>query len=206
MREIYGLGVKERSMRGVSLKSVLMGGVVLTALLLTGCGLQVREVTLLENVEVPTLETLGQDADPGWVDYLDGQDYELSEEFCGLAQVKEDLQNMLPGFLANIITVQSVSVVSLDFEAQAGNFNSINELDTVLTVDDEYYMFYTGIREEGLGDGVSLKPKPALNLADSINNGDCINAYLRISGQLPETALRFNVVVRYRATLGLSLF
>lgn len=190
-------------MRGVSLKSVLTIGVMFTALMLTGCGLQVREVALLENVEVPTLETLGQDADPGWVDYLDGQDYELTEEFCGLADVKEELQGRLPGFLANIIKIHSVKVVSIDFEAAEGNFSSITELDTVLTVDDEYYSFYTGVRPEGLGDGARLKPDPPLDLVDAINDGDCINAYLRISGQLPENALRFNVVLRYRLSLGL---
>ena len=63
--------MKEQSMRGVSLKSVLVSGVVFAALMLTGCGLQVREITLLENIEVPTLETLGEDADPGWIEYLD---------------------------------------------------------------------------------------------------------------------------------------
>ena len=193
-------------MCGVSLKNVVLSGVVLAVLMMTGCGLQVREVTLLDNVDVPSREAIGQDADPGWIEFLDGQDYELTEEFCELAQVKEDLQNMLPGFLENLISIKSVKVVSVDFEAQEGNFDSINELDTVLTVDDVFYSFYTGVRPEGLGEGARLKPEPALDLADAINDGDCISAYLRISGQLPENTLKFNVILRYRARLGLSLF
>lgn len=183
-----------------------MSVVVLSALALTGCGLQVREVTLLENVEVPTLEALGADADPGWVAYLEGQDYELAEEFCDLNKVQEELTNSLPAFLAKRIKVRSVKVASLEFVAQEGNFNSINELDTVLTVDGEYYRFGTGVRPDGLGENVTVNPDPALNLADAINDGACINTYVRISGKLPTSVLKFNVVVHYRLRLGLSIF
>lgn len=193
-------------MHGVSLKTVLVSGVMMAALMLTGCGLQVRSVTLLENVEVPTLAALGEDADPGWVEYLEGQDYEITEEFCDLNQVQEELTNLLPAFIANRIAVRSVRVVALEFEAQEGNFSSINELDTVLTVDEEYYSFYSGVRPEGLGNSVKLRPKPGLNLADAINDNECVKTYVRISGKLPEEALRFNVVLRYRLRLGFSLF
>jgi len=193
-------------MRVISAKSVMMSVVVLAALMMSGCGLQVRSITLLEDVEVPTLETLGEDADPGWVEYLEGQDYEMSEELCDLAQVQQELENLLPSFLAKRVKVRSVKVVSVDFEAAEGDFSSFNELDTVLTVDDVHYMFYTGVRPEGLGNSVRLKPEPPLNLADAINNGECVKTYLRISGTLPKKALRFNVVLRYRVRLGFSLF
>ena len=193
-------------MHGISLRTVVMSVVVLSALVLTGCGLQVRNVTLLESVEVPTLEALGADADPGWVAYLAGQDYELTEEFCGLAEVQEEVKNIFPAFLAKHITVRSVQVTSLEFVAQEGNFNSINALDTVLTVDDEYYSFSTGPRPEGLGAGVKLNPNPPLNLADAINGDECIKTYMRISGKLPQNVLKFNVVLNYRLRLGFSLF
>jgi hypothetical protein len=193
-------------MHGVSLKTLLVSGVMMAALMLTGCGLQVRSVTLIENFEVPSLETLGEDADPGWVEYLRTQEYEITEELCDLNQVQEELTDRLPAFLANRLTVRSVRVVALEFEAQEGNFNSINELDTVLTVDEEYYSFYTGVRPEGLGNNVKLRPKPNLNLADAINNNECVKTYVRISGELPEEALRFNVVLRYRLRLGFNLF
>ena len=183
-----------------------MSVVIVSALALTGCGLQVRSVTLLENVEVPTLEALGTDADPEWIAYLEGQDYEMSEEFCDLNKVQEELEDLLPAFLAKRIKVRSVVVASIEFKAQEGNFNSIDELDTVLTVNGEHYSFYSGIRPEGLGEGVTLKPDSLLDLADAINNRECIDTYMRIGGGLPENTLKFNVTLNYRLRLGFSLF
>jgi len=193
-------------MYGISLRTALLCVVLTAALSFTGCGLQVRSITLVKGIEVPTQATIKDESDPGWIEYLNGQDYELNEQFCDLDKFQEELEKALPEFLAKRVRVRSVRVVTLEFTAEEGNFDSIKELDSILSVNDNHYSFYSGIREDGMGTSVKLRPKPRLNLADAVNDAACVNTYLRIAGTLPEEALRFNIVLNYRLRLGFSLF
>ncbi len=195
-------------MHGISLKALLLGVVLTATLAFTGCGLQVRSITLVEAIEVPSKETLGDDADPEWIAYLAGQDYEINEALCDLDMLQETLAARLPNFIAERIVVRSARVVSLEFAAQEGNFASINEMSAVVSIDDDRYMFSSGYQSDGFGSNVRLRPRPRLNLADAINDPDisCVYTYMRIAGTLPEEELSFDVVLNFRLRLGFSLF
>ena len=183
-----------------------MSIVVVAVLTLNGCGLVTRDATLLEGVEVPSIEVLGVNTDPEWIAYLEGQDYEIEKEFCDMNLIQEELEKILPAFLAKRAKIRSVKVVAIQYEAQTGDLNAITELDSVLTVDGEHYRFGTGVIPDGLKNKVTVRPDHALNLADAINNEECIGSYMRISGTLPENTLKFDVILRYKLRLGFSLF
>ncbi len=195
-------------MHGLSLKTIVVSVGIVFALMSSGCGLWVRNITVVEDFEIPTLATLGEDADPGWIEYLAGQDYEVNRQLCDLDVFQEELAARLPGFLAERIWVRSLRVVSLRFVAQEGDFTSIDTLDSVITVDGEHYIFASGVRPGGLGRGITIRPRPRLNLADAINDDriSCINTYFRIEGELPEDPLIFDVVLNYRLRIGFRLF
>ena len=203
-------------MNARTLRTMVMGLVVAAmALSLTGCGIPIsitgQSVDLIGEMRVPTLEVPLEDIPDGWRVYLEGQDYEESDEFCdlpdlgGIQAMAQDRN--IPNFLARRIRVRAVNVTSVDFIATEGDFSTLREIDTVLTIGDAPYRFHAA-NPNGFGTEESLTPDPALNLANFINDAtiECVGYDLRIQGTPPEDDLVFKVVLRFDLELLLRIF
>ena len=191
---------------------------VIAAASLTGCGIPVKlseTVDLVKDIKVPAMpeadvaeipEEFRQYVD-NWEDYEEIEDflntpfdYQRAEEFCDLPdldKIRAEAASRLPGFLARRIEVRSVSVRSIRFIAETGDFDSVDELQNVLTLEGKEYVFSI-TNEDGLGPVISLAPSPELDLADLINNPEfdgCIQNKLDIVGTLPEQEIIFKALL-----------
>lgn len=222
-------------MKTTTTKTMVMGAVIaVAAISLTGCGIPVKlseTVDLVKDIEVPAMPQSIDDIEDipeEFQDYVDSVDWETEgqalleelqneefsfereEQFCDLPdlqKIKEEAQKRLPEFLARRVEVREVIVESIRFIADTGNFNSIINLTDVLTVDGLQYTFTIEQNSES-GAVLTLTPDPPLDLADLINDPDfngCIQNSLSISGNLPETELKFKAVLDLDITLYLRL-
>ena len=216
-------------------QAMVMGAVIaVAAISLTGCGIPVKlseTVDLVKDIEVPAMPQSIDDIEDipaEFQDYVDSVDWETEsqalleelqneefslereEQFCDLPdlqKIKEEAQKRLPEFLARRVEVREVIVESIRFIADTGNFNSIINLTDVLTVDGLQYTFTIEQNSES-GAVLTLTPAPPLDLADLINDPDfngCIQNSLSISGNLPETEIKFKAVLDLDITLYLRL-
>jgi len=222
-------------MKTTTTKTMVMSAVIaVAAISLTGCGIPVKlseTVDLVKDIEVPAMPQSIDDIEDipaEFQDYVDSVDWETEsqalleelqneefslereEQFCDLPdlqKIKEEAQKRLPEFLARRVEVREVIVESIRFIADTGNFNSIINLTDVLTVDGLQYTFTIEQNSES-GAVLTLTPAPPLELSDLINDPDfngCIQNSLRISGNLPETEIKFKAVLDLDITLYLRL-
>jgi hypothetical protein len=153
-------------------------------------------VTIAENISLPsTLIALG--AGYEFEDFTLGED--IFPEYCDLPSqedIRQQVEAVAGDFVAGLVTLDSVIVKEVRFEASSGDFSTIDNITVALQVNDQEVNLGSGGPSATDNTKIVLSVPEPPNLIDLLfgeSESNCVKPIVHLSGEVPAQNITFSV-------------